>query len=498
MRIVLLSMLLLFFVACGSSGGSGEDHDTPYTPPQDQNSSQESNTSIIFRVSVPQITPQNEFVCIAFNDGNAPHKMYPYAADTWQIELNASDITASEYKYCRNCECEAADEYLGTTGVSWRNRAGFEGGTLYEESVNRWRWLDENLTAIDINTSSYLTNKPDMNKTEYMSGIALNDWWRHEWLDSMDETIQKASDDLDAKWVQIVPVPQIKNINDPATLTIDPYGINGMSDADLNASIESAHNKGLKVFLNPSPWSFEADNADANHTQEWWNSYFTALQPVLEHYARIAQENNVDMFEIRAWPNIDSLTKEEAAKMEDNASALLQEIETLYTGKIAVQSICYDTDRPILDIQRNADYLAINIWQFYPWAFATSADENVSAMRDGLKTHLDDCKSYYDDNNISVPLIIEQLAMASFDGATMSEDVEAIDSFHEDNTSYTLDLQEQADSFEAIFQAMAQEEWIQGHFVFTYFFWDSIGKDINVRGKKPVEDEIKKWHEWLH
>ncbi len=503
---ILLLIIALFFLSCSSSDGGAtssapddKEENTTVVIEENTTTVTEENTTVVFRVEVPQITPEDEFVCIVFNDGDSPKKMDSDGAYRWKIDLNNSTIVTTQYKYCRNCECGAADEYLGLRGVSWRdNNTPFVDATLYEDRVSRWRWLDENLTSIEINTSTYLSQQPDINKTNYISGVAFNDWWSHEWLDSMEVTLQKASDDLGVKWVQIIPVPQIKNINDPDNLEIDPYGINGMSDADLNATIDYAHSKGLKVFLNPSPWSFEVDNSDANHTQEWWDSYLNAIEPVLLHYARIAQEKGVEMLEVRAWHNIDSLTTQEALKMENNASILLQNIKEVYTGKIAVQSICYDTDRPILDIHRDADYLMINIWQFYPWAFAINDDANVSIMRDKLQGDIDNCQNYYKDNNISVAVVIEQLAIASFNGAINHEDIEGIDSFHEDNESYQLDLQEQSDSYEAIFQVIKDEEWIEGDFVFTYFFWDSIGKDINIRGKKPIEAEIKKWHGWLN
>jgi len=486
MKVIAFIFIIILFSSCGSSKNSSEV------------ASSAKDQKVTFNVIVPKITPKDEFICLIFNDNNPPYKMKNLGNNRWGIKLDISSITSHEYKYCRNCECSAADEYLDKDGIGWRYKDNFQVGSFYHDRVNRWRWLDENLTSISVDTSDYISKKPDMNKSDYISGVQFNDWWKHEWLDSVDATIEKASQDLDARWVEIVPVPQVLNINNPEKLKIDLNGINHISDADLEKIITLAHNRGIKVFLNPSPWSFEEDNADGNHSKEWWDSYLTSLEDVLLHYAQIAQENGVDLLGVRAWYHIDSFSKKEAEIAKDKISNLFDNIKTTYSGKIAVQSICYDADRPIIDIHRRADYLLFNIWQYYPWPFATSNDENVSSMKNRLKAHLDDCKKYYNDNNISVPVIIEQLAMASFDGATMMQDIEEIDSFHKDNPNYKLDLQEQADSFEAAFSAMAQEEWIKGDFIFTYFFWDSIGKDINVRGKKPVQEEIKKWHRWLN
>ena len=110
---------------------------------------------------------------------------------------------------------------------------------------------------------------------------------------------------------------------------------------------------------------------------------------------------------------------------------------------------------------------------------------------------MNDCHTYYADQNIS-NVIVEQLSAASYDGSIINLNTsdEGIDSFHEDNASYALDLQEQADVYEAALRLISQEDWIVGNFAFTYFYWDSVGKDINIRAK-PAEKVVAKWYGWM-
>ncbi len=495
--VVFISSVIYLFNGCGGGGGNNTTthNNPPTTPPVT------TTNSMKFTVSVANTTPNDDFICINFDDNQPALKMSKTdIVNQWTIDINQSDfLPTNRYKYCRDCECEAADELLNTT--SNYREFDFQAETTQNDTVSAWRWLDPNNINFELNTTGYITQKPDINKTTFFTGMLLNDWWKHQWIDSFDTTMKHIKNDTASKWIQITPISQINNINDPANLTITQVGANGISDEDLNRSIQLAHNNGLKVFLNPSLWSFQEDQHYADHNQTWWDNFERAWRPILLHYAKLAQDNNVEMLEFKMWYDIDSINTNEANKTNPLANQLLTDIAAQYNGEIATQSVCYDHSKPILDIFNSdkIDYLAINIWPYYPWHLGNSKDDNVSQIYNNLDSNLTYCHQFYTDNNITKPIIIEQLSSASYDGAIIQAitDDEAIDSFHENNISVVLDLQEQADMIEASLHSISQQNWIVGNFVFTYFFWDSIGKDINVRGK-PAQKVIKKWYDWLN
>jgi len=484
-----LLLLATIFISCGSGGS-----DNTYTPPP--SNAANDITSMTFNVSIPDITPSNEFICIDFDDLNSPLIMNKTDVNTtWTRDINQSDINqTNSYKYCRNCECNAADE-----NETWRN-FNFQANTTQEDTVSAWRWLDKQNLNFELNTTGYITQNPDINRT-FITGVLLNDWWKHQWIYSFDTTMQEISTNTSSKWIQITPVSQIININDENNISIIQVGVNGINDEDLNKSIQLAHNRGLKVFLNPSLWSFEEDHNISNHSQTWWDNFHKAWKPVLLHYAQLAQENNVEMLEFKMWYDIDSINDDEANKSNDLALDLLNDVNNTYNGLLATQSICYDTSKPILSIDKenSIDYLAINIWSYYPWHLGDSKDDNVTQIYNNIDSNLTQCHNFYTDNNITKPIIIEQLSSASYDGAIIGaiSDDEAIDTFHEKNDSVILDLQEQADVYEATLRAISQKTWINGSFAFTYLFWDSIGPDINIRAK-PAEKIIQKWYNWFN
>ena len=321
----------------------------------------------------------------------------------------------------------------------------------------------------------------------------LIDWFKSSWLDAVDTTMKKIATQINATWVQYTPIPEITQLY--PTPIIVKNASNGTSDEEL---IQSAHKYGLKVFLNPSPWSFQEDNSTQNHSQEWWDAFKAQWEPIMLDYAKLAAQQNVEMLEFKMWPNIDALTNDEKDKMDTLPTKLFEKTKEVYNGAIAVQSICYDVDKPLLDVHTKSDYITMNIWSYYPWHLGETKDDNVTQIAAIVREKLSECKAYYDDYNLSKPVIVEQLSAASYDGdiVGLNDNAEAIDSFHKNDPAYTLDLQEQADVYEAVLQEISKDDWIVGNFAFTYFYWDSVAKDINIRSK-PAQDIVAKWYDWM-
>ena len=473
------------------SASSKDTLDTP-TDIVDEN----ITTSMTLNVLIPSITPIDEFICIDFDDLKSPLKMDLSYDKNWQIKITQEMIESNNYKYCRNCECGAADEYFEDTEIGWRTLT-FKENTSQNDEVTKWRWYDGTYANFDLNVRGYESTKPnDINKSDFIAGMMLNDWWKDDWLSSMDTTLSNIKDETNSQWIQYTPIPQITQLYPSPIIVKD--AINGTSDEKLISIIKSTHAKGLKFFLNPSPWSFKEDNSTESHTQEWWNKYEEQWRPIMLEYATLAQENNVEMLEFKMWPSIDGISQSEFDKMNTLSLNLLNDVRAIYSGKIAVPAIMYDTTKPILDVHRQADYIATKIWSYYPWHLANSKDDNITQVGEILSSKLDEfVKSYY-ENNVSKPIIIEQLSAKSYDGGIIQAnmDDEAINPFHKNNPSWDIDLQEQADFYEASLKAISKRGYIQGTFAFSYFYWDSIDKDLNIRGK-PSVNVISKWYEWM-
>ena len=505
--LIILLFALFFTFSCGRGGSSPSNE--PFevtnennTTADDNTTSQEDNTSnsanIIFRVDVPSITPSDEFVCIKFYNGSDPVKMDSLGINSWEASIPLDDTT--KYKYCRNCDCDSADEYFDATEKGWRdfNNSDMQ---MREDNVTKWRWWTPELIALDINTTDYNDTKPaNLPRAGFMKGVMLNDYWNQPWHDALLSTFVHLIKDTNATWIEYAPVNNVSTFYPHPK--IDVNGSNSTSKDELIYIITKAHENGLKVFINPIPWGLDSSPQDHNAT--WWQEFHDEYKPILQEYANIAQDNGVEMLAFKMWPSIDELNASELSRMDDLADTLLNAIATIYDGKIAVQSICYDEDKPDLKVYSNAntDYLMMNIWSYYPWALATNKDANVSSLRENFEHDLNtssngSVEKFANDHNKSI--IFSQVSALAYDSAIVvpAPNDESLSAFNiNDDTNYTMDLQEQADVLEAILSVTSQKEYIKGTFIFTYLYWNSIDKDINIRGK-PAEKIVKKWYQWF-
>jgi len=490
---ILTILSIVYIIGCGSPS-SKEPSDDRNNDRNDTN--QSNNIFMSLKVQVPLITPSDEFVCINFDDLKSPIPMNLDYENNWKIDISADMIESYNYKYCRNCECGAADEYFKDIEISWRTLS-FKEDTSQNDKVNKWRWNDGTYSNFALNENGYKTTKPSsLNKTDFMAGMMLIDWWKKDWMKSVGSTLAKIKNDTSSNWIQYTPIPTITQLY-PTPLIVK-NATNGTSDEDLIKIIQSTHAKGMKFFLNPSPWSFTEDNSSENHTQEWWNAYESQWRPIMLQYATLSEENGVEMLEFKMWPSIDGISYDESAKMNTLAQNLLDDVRAIYNGKIAVPAIMYDTTKPILDVQRNTDYISTKLWSYYPWHLANTKDDNVTQITTIIESKFDEFVQSYYENNVSKPIIIEQLSAKSYDGGMIEANTndEIINPFYKNDSNWTIDLQEQADFYEASLNAISKRDYIHGTFAFTYFYWNSIDKDLNLRGK-PASKVVSKWYKWM-
>jgi len=505
---------LLLYSGCSSDDSSSGTQSAPdeyeYVQPEDDsdtNTTLDENRSMHFVVTVPAITPADEFICLGFDDGRLPLMMQERTTGIW--ELTTEITTPIPYRYCRNCECQAADEFFETTEKGWRTVTVVPGGTI-NDTVEKWRWWTPELLALDINTTGYVTTAPsNLPRSDFMTGVMFNDYWNDEWNLSIISTMAHLKAESNASWIEYAPVNNISQFYPTPVIEFD--GANGTSQAQLEAIIDAAHNEGFKVFINPIPWGlYVTDTSTGDHNSSWWQAFHDQWREIMLQYVDIANAKGVEMLAYKMWPSIDELNATEALNMDTLALDLLHVIDGNYSGKIAVQAVCYDEDLPDLSVYDDnaTDYLMMNIWSYYPWALAKDAndivnpDANVTEIRQNFAYHLDS-GSYgsieaFSLNHSSKPIIFSQISPLSYDGAIVApaDNDELLDAFHiNDDSLYVMDLQEQADVLEAILAKSTARPYIQGGFVFTYLYWNSIDKSINVRGK-PSEKVMRKWFGW--
>ncbi len=498
---LLVAWAALFLAACQNPatppmGGGPGSPDTPETPP--------ATYRLELTVTVPDETPLDAFVSVYLLDlEGSPHPpTHPLTRledGRWhaRIDLDPAWVGDSvHYHYCRNNECAAADERLvPDEDHGWRQATFTDGLAQREDTVSGWRWFDGDALDAPLDDSQYLATPPaGLPRSDFLTGAVLPDWWKHDWIPALPLTMARLRDRLHARWVEYVPVPEITAFY--PTPQIDREGVNGTPDEDLVQLIQDAHDAGLSVFLNPVPWAASVvDDSPGQHSAEWWQAWADAWGAHLLHYATIAQEQGVEMLGFRMWPEIYAIaTPEEADRMNTLAVEVLNQVRAVYGGKILVQFTPWGPD---LDVYGLGDYLGFTLWDVWPFVLANGPDYRVDDLAATLGEQLD---GQLQDPvaRWGKPLVIEQLAAASLDGAAQGANPPEDETNPEfpDHPQWQRDLQEQADLYEAFLRALATREWIAGAFVFAYPYWLAQDKTIAVAGK-PAERVIGRWFQWI-
>ena len=446
--------------------------------------------NITFNLELECNLPENEFVSIKFESPLSPIKMEKNG-EKWQLSLKLFNIGENiKYKYCRNSEDGAADEYFETTEKGWRQINIDNENMVINDTLTKWRWWPIDGNIPQINTEQYLSNCPSfLPKNNYIKGIMLPDWWKHSWIDSLEETLDKIVE-TNSEWIAYCPVPEITQFY-PYPLIVRE-GNNGTSEDDLIKIIEESHKRGLKVFLNPFPFALTVTDTSDHHSEYWWRKYENQWRPIILYYAQIAENYNVEMLGFNMWNNLSN--NEEIEIIDILSRNLLKDIRSIYSGKICIPFFPWG---PNLQLFNDADYLSFKIADYWPWKLSDTKNPTVEEILNNLSDGID---NYLYPNIIKEkPFILTQFSAYSYDGAASgaSGDPESLNPWYLDDEAWPIDLQEQADIIEAMLHAFCERNWIEGVFYFGYDYWNSIDKDINIRGK-PSENVLKKWYKWIN
>ena len=457
---------------------------------------------IVFNVQIDCHTPVNETVCVYIEslEGTGSTVVFPMnkvSEKQWKVTIDSVWFFSGQtvkYKYCRNGEFGAADESFGA-----KNKQGYREVTLatqsaeVQDNVSKWRWWPEDGIVPQIDESSHLTKHPNyLPRKSFMCGVMFIDWWNTRWLSSVGPTCDEIKKNTNADWVQYPPVAEITQFY--PTPVIDREGNNGTPDADLISIIEEAHKRGLKVYLNPTAFALLVEDPfPTNHDKAWWQAYYKAWKKDMLYYAKLARDLNVEMLGFSMWPVIESISQQEVQNVDPLAQKLLKEVRAIYKNPICVM---YNHMGVEMQVFGKGDYLGTNIWSFWPYNTNLSKNPTVAEMARYAKLNLDDL--YKGQKKWKKPIVLDQIAAYTYNGAAagLCDDPESLGPEFPENPKWRIDLQEQADIYEAYLQALSGRGWIAGAFSFVYAYWNQVTKAIDVRAK-PSERILAKWFGWI-
>ncbi|MCW2691163.1 MAG: hypothetical protein JWR37_6053 [Mycobacterium sp.] len=299
-------------------------------------------------------------------------------------------------------------------------------------------------------------------------GLVLPTWQSDGYSGSV--TTQAVSDiaGVGATWVQIVPTWHQATGNSTAIAA----GSNTVSDNDVRAAIDLAHDHGLKVLLKPhldpyggTPrWVINPSNRTT-----WFSSY----QAFITHYAAIAQEKGVDQFSVGC----------ELKTMTGSADrgrwlTVINAVKAQYSG-------------PLVYAANSDEYANVSFWDaldligidaYFPLSQHPTTD--VSAIEQAWMPIRDDLTAFA--TRFGRRIVFTEAGYPSQVGAAVTP---------WDNERSSQPAQdEQAAAYEALLATFSDQPWWAG--VFWWSWWTTTGiydrLDYAVQGKL-AESVLRRW-----
>jgi hypothetical protein len=315
-------------------------------------------------------------------------------------------------------------------------------------------------------------------------GISYTGWWAGEYQrPSADLSLQRLST-TGADWVALVVTG---HQDGPAATTINRLHDPSPTDADLIHVIQNAHNLGLKVMLKP-----HLDLPNERETGIWrgyigtefskeseWTAWFAAYTEFIVHYATLAQRHGADQFCV-------GTELMGTSHREEDWRRVVAAVRDVYDGPL-VYAALHGGEEVSITWWDAVDFIGVDAYYRLnecDLGLECPTVEELIAAWEGPKQRLADLSARHNR-----PILLTEIGYRSFRGCT-----------HEPWDSWVegpLDLQEQANAYEATFRSLYHEPWLGG------IFWWQWRADIFLSGShnygytpvdKPAEDVLRAWY----
>ena len=288
-------------------------------------------------------------------------------------------------------------------------------------------------------------------------GLVLPAWGENGYRGTTPKAISDIAG-LGASWIEFTPTWYMAT---GSSSTID--GAYTVADTAVQAAIDLAHSKGLKVLLKPHVdprgdtyrWQINPSDRAA-----WFNSY----QSMMTHYATIARQKGADEFSVGC----------ELATMSGPADrsawlTVISAIKAIYSGPLVYAAVT--NEYPQVSFWDQLNFIGIDA--YFP--LRTTPTTDITALEAAWIPIRDQMSAFA--AGVGRPILFTEAGYPSLVGAA----VEPWNNQHSDTPSQ----QEQAAAYEALLATFTGQPWWAGVFWWTWWTDDGVSAplDFAVRGK---------------
>jgi len=462
------------------------------------------NAPILFEVTVPQNTPTGDIIYIQFNPygWTPPIPMWSTGSNKWAYKLYGplNIVGSFGYRYCRNAQCDAADD-VQTAGESSRGHTVTPSIAPQDifDTVQEWTWPQKagspTLIATDIPSRG----------SGFMAGVEFQSSYEPSTPIFIPNALQNIQA-IGASWVILTPSWTYARSN-PLIFAAQPGRDPLWSDTVVSVTQARSINLNVAVFAQPR---FATDANDfwksAPRDASWWNNWFDHYRAFAVHFADLASLSGAQAVIIGgdwigpALPGgtlADGTPSGVPGDAETRWRNVISEVRQHFSGNL-IFALPYDNGfiSPPTNLLKETDAVYL-LW------FAKLSDQSTPNKAD-LQA---EAGRLLDNNVLPIQIQVNKpfIIGLSYPSSTYSATGcipdgsggclywTALSRPRADLSSVNLDLQQQVDIYDAVFNAVNARSWVSGLVSRGYYAPVALqDKSASIHGK-PAADLLWYW-----
>ncbi len=245
--------------------------------------------------------------------------------------------------------------------------------------------------------------------------------------------------------------------------------------------VKTAHSLGLRVMSEHLLWTSDPEGHWAGdigdyYTEEQWTEWFASYGKMILEYAAYAEQAETDYLIIVS--ELDSTTRREKEWRE-----LIAQVRSVYHGPV---SMAFDDMTALQEVQFWDALDAISVHPYF-LELPGVTDPTVEQLTQEFIPYADRLEAL--SKKWDRPVIITEIGFWSIH--TMTQKYGNLDS------SNQIDLQEQMDLFQAVFNTFYGKDWLAGIFWYSFEGTSNYAEPWNTHNAyigKPAEDIIRSYY----
>jgi hypothetical protein len=313
---------------------------------------------------------------------------------------------------------------------------------------------------------------PKQLEIPWQAGIAYPSWLQGEYSDEKSSLALDQAVGANVEWVAIVPTWYQADASSMHIFRTE----NTATDRDVLRAIRDAKARNLNVLLMPHVDALNGDWRGQFQPERpivWFMSY---LRMILR-YAQIAERTGIDAFAVGT--EFVELTRPE---FTSSWRAVIQRVRQIYSGPMTYAANWSDEYNRI-EFWDTLDFIGVDAY----FELTNSLNPTVEQLIAAWQPWVAELEQTY--SRWGIPIVFTEIGYRSIDGANMQP--------WDWSSTGALDMQEQADCYEAAFRVFFDKPWFSGMYWWHWVPDPSAGgpsDDGYTPQNKTAETVLSAWY----